>query len=125
MNHTARGLVLCLAALLAGGCADQHEKNLEEQLKLLTELNEVLAGIQDKASLDVAISKLERLNDLIKANEEQAEKLEGRRELRVEYKEKLDAERKKFGAHIARIDKMGKEFFETRSKAMKDIPPFD
>lgn len=73
-----RRIALIAAALVTGalvsGCADRYESAVETHMSHLKEVNDILAGVKDEASLKAAQVKLEELAGKIKtANERLAE----------------------------------------------------
>ncbi|MFH1730512.1 MAG: hypothetical protein ABIF82_02535 [Planctomycetota bacterium] len=73
-----RRVILIAAALVIGasasGCGDRYESAVEAYMSHLKEVNDILAGVKDEASLKAAQVKLEELAGKIKAaNERLAE----------------------------------------------------
>jgi len=73
--------ILCLVAagiicVLATGCADRYEKAVQEQISHLREVNAILASVKDKATLDAAKPKLEKLGKEMMALAERLKKLD-------------------------------------------------
>jgi len=123
---TVAAVAALLFAGLAAGCADKYEKNTREELEIFSELNEVLAGVKDKATLDAAITRLEDLNLRYAANAKERERIgttpeEHRREILDDYGTRLDRQRVLYGSHMLRIaDIEGKEKL---LEAIKDVGP--
>ena len=128
-------IALAAALVLAGaaGCSDQtpHEANTKDYLELRTKLNGVLATVQDEASLEAALPRLEALNQRIKLNVEAqaalgAEAEEQRRKALAKFKSEIEAQSHAFGDHISRIRKiegLSPEALRKLLDAIKDVPP--
>ena len=122
MKPTVAVPAALLLASLAVGCADKHEKSTKGQIELYEELNEVLATVTDKYSLESAIPKLETLNNRMKklADErltmgKQTEK--ERRRARAKYDARLGEQSRTFAGHVRRI-------MELKGLTKRDIKAF-
>ncbi len=131
-----RCIVFLTALALAGvaaGCSERnpHEANTKDYVELRAELNGVLGAIQDEASLEAALPRLEALNQRIKLNVEAradlgAEAEEARRKALGRFKAEMEAQGRAFGGHIRRIQKMDglpADALQKLFEAIKDVPP--
>lgn len=72
--------VTVLAGLLAlvfvvGGCGDKHESAMKEMLGNFEDMNSVLDGVKDEASLKAAKPELEEISERMKALGERMKKI--------------------------------------------------
>jgi hypothetical protein len=127
MKSAMVAMAVGVLAVLAGGCGDAQEKNLQREIRLYKELNVVLDRVTDEASLDAVLPKLEELNAQIKENVAEQKTMkpateERRRALLAEYAEKLDKQRKLFGENMSRITKIKGLDAQKMLKAIRDVP---
>ncbi len=113
-------LVTCVAALTAG-CSNEQDDIVETELELFDELNDVLESITDGASVEMAIPKLEALNERFKelaARPERQRRLTGEERERgiTKHGEALLERSRIAGGHIRRI-------FETEAISKKRCRP--
>ncbi len=131
-----RRIIFLTALVLAGaaaGCSERnpHEANTKGYLELRTELNGVLGTVQDEASLEAALPRLEALNQRIRLNLETGAELgkeaeEQRRKALARFKSDLEAQSRAFGDHIRRIQKiesLSSGALQKLLEAIKDVPP--
>ncbi len=70
-------LFAACALVTLGGCgADTHDGLMTEQVNLMTELNETLDTVKDKASAEAAKSKIESIGEKMKSVEARAKAME-------------------------------------------------
>jgi len=130
---TSRSLALAALVLagLTGGCSEPYESNTKNYLDLRTELNELLATVQDEASLDAALPRIEDLNRRIESNVAEREHLgkqtdTERRKALIRHQEAMKAQSMVYGAHMKRIDGiegLPKDARQKLHEALKNVPP--
>ncbi len=121
-------LVMCFAAV-AAGCSNEQDEIAKTELELLGELNDVLESVTDGASVEMAIPKLEALNERFKelaARPERQRRLTGEERERGirKHGEALLEQSRIAGAHIRRIfesEAISKQDADRIVAAMKDI----
>jgi hypothetical protein len=68
-------VLVCGLALALVGCGDSHEKIVADQVAVLSEMNDVLGGVTDEASVEAAKPKFEALGERAESINTRAEKL--------------------------------------------------
>jgi len=120
-------VLACGFAMALVGCGDSHDKVTADSLDVISDMNDVLDGVNDKASAEAAKPELEALGERMQDIKARAEKLgepsaEQKQALEEKYKERMGKEVGRIFGNMMRVG-MNPEIAGVLDDAMNKLEP--
>ncbi len=128
MRRVALALAALAVVVLVSGCKDKYESATDEMLGCLKEVNAVLAGVKDEASVQAAKPKLEKLGERMKTLSERVKAMEKpskerEEQLQKKYETEMQGVMKDLMGHMMRL--MSIKGAEDLQKVFEKMPSMD
>lgn len=120
-------ILACVCAMALAGCSDSHDKVTADTLDIITDMNDVLDDVTDKASAEAAKPKLEAIGERMKDVKARADKLgepspEQQEQLKTKYEERMGKEMMRMFGNAMRVG-TDPEIAPVLEEAMQGIDP--
>ncbi len=108
MRRVALAMAALAVVVLVSGCKDKYEAAMDEMLGCLKEMNGILAGVKDEASVAAAKPKLEKLGQRMKDLGERVKAMEKpskerEEQLQKRYETEIQGVMKDLMGHMMRL----------------------